>query len=150
MGEKYAGIQIEFTATQKGWDENLKSSDVYLTSLTYLELPFMAHFEIGGRRSKFQINAGSYFSYILSQKQKMEISSMTTAQPYYSSDIDNNMDFGICGGLGFLQKTPVGHFEIEGRFSQGLGNIFKYNHFSRITTSQNQVLSINLTYLIKL
>ena len=149
ISEPHLGIQLELNYSQKGWSENLDSSNIYRRKLNYLEFPFMTRIEIGNGNTKFTINLGAYFSYLIYETQTMKIINKNEIRNYYNNKIDNNFEYGLCFGLGLMRKTSIGNFELEFRFNQGLSNIFDSNRYS-ISTSQNQVISVSLFYLIKL
>ena len=62
--------------------------------------------------------------------------------------IENKFDYGIAAGLGIEYSHPkLGHFQLEGRYYYGLGNIYgdsKKDYFSK---SNYGNIVIKLTYL---
>ena len=148
ISEPHLGIQLELNFTQKGWKENLDSSNVYARKFNYLELPFMTHIEIGQNNSKLVVNIGPTFSYLLSNSETIHLIDEYNNKTYYNTKIDNKIELGLCLGIGFIQSTVIGDFQFESRFYQGINNIFK-NNFD-FSFSTNQVLSVKMSYLFRI
>lgn len=100
-----AGIQAEVNYTIKGWreeDEDVKGSE-YKREITYIEVPVMAHVELG--RSWFRIIGllGPYVAFKQGEKTKSVNYDDNIA--YNSNDLYNqtvrDIDFGNKVGLGF-------------------------------------------------
>lgn len=146
VSETHAGIQAEFSYSERGWSENLDSTRNYTRRLTYLESPIMSHFIIGKKKSKVIINVGPNLSYFQGDKENFSLLETGDTLSYYQRPIDRKFELGLVGGIGFLQETGIGDFQLEGRFHYGLQNIFFVNNQSIIDKSQNQFYSISLTY----
>jgi len=149
ISEPHFGIQMELNYTQKGWTEQLQSPNSYTRKLSYIEVPFLAHAQLGGGNSKLTIDMGPFISNLLSQNEKTNITDETLKQPYFNKKIDRNFGYGVCVGIGFMEKTPIGIFEIGCRYNHTLSYIFNTD-FAYMSMSQNQVFSISLKYLVKL
>jgi len=148
ISEPHFGTQLELNYTQKGWNEKIDSSTNYKRKLFYLESAFLSRIETGVKSTRLYINLGLFLSYKIDEKSFFDDSKMT--KNYYLSKIDNNFEYGVCAGGGFIQKTKIGSFEIEFRYGYSLSNIFKPDHYSSFSSSHNQVISVDLLYLISL
>ncbi len=150
ISEPHLGIQLEFNYAQKGWSEKLDSINIYKKQLNYLEIPIMTRVEIGNGNTKITMDLGPYLSCLIFEKQTMNIINANEIKNYYNNNIDNKFEYGFCVGLGILRKTSIGSFELEFRYSQSLSNIFDPNRYTTMSTSQNQVFSASILYLIKI
>ena len=100
-----AGIQVEVNYAVKGWHEKVKDADSmeYKREISYLEVPFMTHFELG--RSWFRIY-GIIGPYIAFKRDESTTSnnydSRIAYNPYdmYNQKV-RDIDFGNKAGLGF-------------------------------------------------
>lgn len=115
-------------------------------TLTYLEVPvnFVLNFELGS--GKFQIYAGSYFSFCLGGNIKYlsdeddEIESLDIGT---SEDDDiKPLDLGINIGLGYKFKD----FQIQGGYTGSFTNISNYGD----DELRNSVISLTFAYFINL
>jgi hypothetical protein len=148
ISQPHMGIQLEFNYTQKGWTEIIDTSDSYKRKINYFELPLLTRIETGVRSTRVYFVLGPYFSVEINESSAFNVKK--EIKPYFKNKTDNNLDGGLCGGIGFMQKTKIGIFEIEFRYSNDIGNIFKPDHYSTFSTSKNQVFSFDLMYLIDL
>lgn len=148
ISEPHLGIQLELNYTQKGWEEDLDTSNVFNRKCNYIELPFMTHIEIGKKKTKFLINFGPTVSYLISSSKTMFLVDENEMMSYYNTEIDNKIELGLCVGLGVLKSSKIGEFLLEARFNQGINNIFKSEEV--FSYSLNQVLGVKMSYLFSL
>jgi hypothetical protein len=165
--EKYfktiAALQMEINYAQRGWVEDINAEEycdnTYERSVTYIEVPLMAHLGWGKeeRGLQFFVNAGPQFSFYLSDKETYGGNdewnpdlrpSGTNAQ--YGKEIENSFDYGIAGGLGLDLNTSIGHFMLEGRYYYGFGNLFSDSKKDPFSCSNNSVITVKLSYLVDL
>lgn len=145
ISEPHLGIQLELNYAQKGWEESLDSGKVYRRNLAYIELPFMSHIELGKRSTKFLINIGPTFSYLFSDDTTKILIDKKSDLSYYNSKINSKLELGLCFGLGIIESTGIGDFQLEARFYQGINNLFTIDR--TFSYSTNQVLAAKLSYL---
>lgn len=146
VSEIHAGIQAEFNYSERGWSENLDSVRNYNRRLTYFEVPLLSHFLLGKNKTRVIINVGPNLSYFLSDKENFNLLETGDTLSYYQRPIDRKFELGLVGGVGLLQETGIGDFQLEFRFHYGLQNIFFVNNQSNVDKSQNQLYSISLSY----
>ena len=144
--QHHIGIQMEVNYSQRGWAENTDTTN-YSRQLEYLEFPFLSHFDIGIKKLNLSITVGPTVSYLLSDREQTNITDENLMKSYYNSKIDNRLEGGVCIGLGVNKFTRIGIFQLEGRFNQGLSNIFSKKNNPDILASLNQVISIKFSYL---
>lgn len=174
--EKYfntlCSLYAEFNYSQMGWKENiitLNSQPVintetgeaerYQRTMTYLQLPVMAHLAWGKELNGFSFffQAGPQFGYMLSESVSANFISsnaniddranQTKAQ--YDMPVENKLDYGICAGLGLEYSHPsVGHFLLEGCYYYGLGNIYGSSKRDYFAKSNQAAIEVKLAYLI--
>ena len=152
ISEPHLGIQIELNFSQKGWSQRLDSANSYSRRSSYVELPFLSHFEMGKVNSgtNFTLDVGTVLSCLISEKEKIGIVDTGRMKKYYGNKIGNKLDFSICIGIGIVRKTSLGNFEIGCRIVQSLTDIFKINTNYDLTSSKNQVISFDLKYFVNL
>ena len=176
--EKYfsaiCSICAELNYAQRGWSEKIVDihnqpvyneltgeNDMYRRRINYLQLPIMAHLAWGREQKgvNFFIELGPQFGYMLGETTTTNFTpetasmeqrvSKTVAQ--YKMDVENRLDYGICGGLGIeLSHPAVGHFLLAGRYYFGLGNIYKSSKRDNFSKSNISGIEVKLTYLIDL
>lgn len=146
LSENHSGIQGEFNYSQRGWDEKLDSGKVYKRRLNYLEVPVLTQFTIGSAKTKALINVGPNLSFFQSEKEEMSALESYDIKKYYQRKLDKHFELGLNAGLGILQETPIGEFQLEARFHFGLQNIFVTDVNTDMAQSQNVFYGITLTY----
>ncbi|MCD8185662.1 MAG: PorT family protein [Rikenellaceae bacterium] len=100
-------------------------------TLSIIELPFMWHIHVYlfKQRVRVFLNLGIYASYILDAYEKSgETENWKVLQEgkyRMNSVVDNQFEYGLCGGFGF--SYLFGRYEIfaEGRYSFGYGDIMR-------------------------
>ena len=151
ISENHFGLIAELNLSQRGWKEVLADSTLnYSHRLTYLEIPFLTHLYFGNGNFRYFINLGPKLAILLNDAETRNFPLTANSNVEYEKKIDNMIDYGICAGTGLEIKTKIGSFLLEGRYCYGLSDVFsnaKSQYFSR---SSNQVVSANLTYLIRL
>ncbi|NJO69803.1 MAG: PorT family protein [Bacteroidetes bacterium] len=146
QSDKHAGVQAEFNFSQRGWSESLDSGKAYSRTLNYFEIPVLSHFVFGRKNSKIIINLGPNLSFYTSQKEEMKALQSYDMQLYYQRKPDREFELGLTGGLGYLQKTILGDFQLEGRFHYGLQSVFNNDLSTDLGKSQSLLYSVTLTY----
>jgi hypothetical protein len=161
--EMFFGVQLEALLTRRGfqdrYDPELYGEGLsFKRSLTYLEVPFLAHiyFPFGKRdRSEISVNLGPKFGVMLWDKTESHLpadfgqdgtvtAGLQTA--HHTMDVSNRFDYGIQAGLGYeFRFNPKMSLLLEGRYYFGLGNIFPDEKTDVFETSSNQHLMIVMT-----
>lgn len=164
VSEKHLGVLAELNYTQRGWTEDFSDSPdlnpdfSYNRTLNYIELPLLTHIYFGDK-VRFILNIGPQISYLLNDKGNMNdalsnhINGVLTEDPnspigiQYKS-IDNKFDYGLIGGLGIEFNTPVGSFDLQGRYYFGLGDSFDNTRSSasNFSRSAHRYFGGKLTY----
>ncbi|WP_276498884.1 porin family protein [Pontibacter litorisediminis] len=137
------GLQVELNYVQRGWAELPNTGGAVARRLDYLELPLMTHVTIGNRGTRFLINLGPYASYLLSGGTPGKGGE---AVRYWRRELDNDFLYGLCVGLGMGQKTSFGTFQLEGRLSHSLNDIFERD--TGVLAAKSQSVSVTLSYLL--
>jgi len=147
VSESFAGIQAEVNYSQRGWSEKLDSGNLYSRKLNYTEVPVLTHFIIGGDKTHAFLNVGPALSFYSSGKETMNLKNAGDTMLYYGRKLDSTFELGLCGGLGLMQATPIGDFQLEFRVLYGLHSLFKTDTSTNLAKSQNLVMGIILSYL---
>lgn len=161
--EKYFGMicaaQVELNFSQRGWTENFDdgTSNGYSRSLSYIEMPLLAHLSWGKeeRGLQFFVNLGPQFGFFLGDNEKYEGKWKANDRPesiraIYGKEVENKFDYGITGGAGIEFKTKIGSFFVEGRYYYGLSDIYKNSKTDEFGRSANQTITIRAGYAIRI
>ncbi len=149
ISQKSLGIQIELNYMQAGWTEKLDGENAYNRQLDYIQLPFMSHLSLGNK-TKFIFNLGPYVSYLLSESEKINLEESTAEKAHYRKEADGKGDFGLCVGLGMGQHTAIGLFQLEGRISSSLTDVFTSKPIGGFSSSKILNAEVCLYYLVDL
>lgn len=167
--EKYfktlCALQVELNLTQMGWKENILNRagqelpDTYERTLTYLTIPLLARLSWGKeqRGVQFFLNAGPQIGFNIGDKAQKSATwtTLEDGQPdrpnnvseQYDMGLDHKLDYGIAAGLGLEANTPIGYFQLEGRYYFGLGDFYGNSKKDVFSRSANRVIEIKLSYL---
>lgn len=161
LSEKNLGLIAELNYSQQGWEQDFKDSPQFEHShqLNYLELPILTHIYFGNK-VRFIFNLGPKISFLLSDSEKMNqrladylasggFPETSPSYQYYHM-AERKIDYGLMGGLGLELRTGIGSFALEGRYTFGLGDIYNNSKADYFTRSANRVISVKLTYYVKL
>lgn len=148
ISQENLGVQFELNYMQAGWSEKLDSTNIYKRRLNYIQLPFMTHVNLGNQKTRFLLNMGPYVSYLLSEKEQINLLEGEEEKDYYRKKSNNKTGFGLCLGFGILQHTSMGLFQAEIRVSSSLTDIFKNTNVSHISSSKNLYAELSLSYLL--
>ena len=161
VSEKHLGLLAELNYTQRGWEEDfidINPDHAYKRTLNYIELPLLTHIYFGDK-VRFIINIGPQISYMLNDKATMNDALAKHIEDELKEDpnlpigiqyksIDSKFDYGLIGGLGIEFKTPVGSFDLQGRYYFGLGDSFDNTRSSssNFSRSAHRYFGGKLTY----
>ncbi len=163
--EKYfwmiCAAQLECNFSQRGWKEFIDdgSGNEYSRMVNYIEMPFMAHIGFGREMRGVQgfLNVGPQVGLYLNDSETYggltpwDVSARPNeVTEQYGKAIENKIDYGIIGGLGFELRTELGAFGIEGRYYFGLSDIFNNSKVDYFGRSANNVISLRVHYLFTL
>ncbi len=174
--EKYfksiCAVVAEVNLVQAGWSEDILDANdnpcyytddpnsplFYKRAMNYIQIPVMARLGWGRERKGFQgfFQVGPQVGFFLNEKTTTNLregyepekprSSYINAQE--SMPVENKFDYGIAVGAGLEYSRPkLGHFQLEGRYYYGLGNIYgnsKSDYFGKSNFGQ---IVVKLTYL---
>ncbi len=176
--EKYfntiCSIQAEVNYAKVGWKEDIRAADdapvlnpetgvaeEYSRTLNYIQIPIFAHLA-WGKESKglqFFFQAGPQIGVLLGESTQANYELDGASTDYRGNKtvaqetmaVENKFDYGIAAGLGLEYSHPkAGHFQLEGRYYYGLGNIYgdsKKDYFSKSNIGN---IVVKLTYLFDL
>ena len=146
ISSKYFGVQVEANFTQRGWSENGDTYN-YTHQLNYVEVPFMSHIWFGRNTFRWFFNLGPSVSYMIYDKVDSTVPD-AQQQPRYTMDLKNRFDYAIVVGTGFEFNTKrAGIYQLEARYSFGLGDMFPNGATDDYRRSSNQNLSVCLGIL---
>lgn len=146
VSDYHFGVQVEANYTQRGWIEDYDAY-TYTRQLNYVEIPFLSHIYFGKRYFRWFFNLGPSISYLLQDNAQ---STMTADQETLrqTSDITNRIDYAIVIGTGFeFQTKRAGIYQLEARYSFGLGDMFPSAATDEYRRSSNQNVSLCLGIL---
>lgn len=146
ISSKHFGVQVEANFTQRGWTENTDAYS-YTRQLNYVEVPFLSHIYFGKKVFRWFFNLGPSVSYQISDNIESTLTN-TQQQPRHTMVIKNRLDYAIAVGTGFEFNTKrAGIYQLEARYSFGLGDMFPNSATDDYRRSSNQNLSICLGLL---
>lgn len=149
QNERLFGLQIELNYIQKGWVEEIDfSKNEYERKMDYIELPFLTHVMLGKRALRYYVNLGTGFSYLLSEKESLNIVDEDLRREYYDTKIENEFDFSGIGDLGVVYHSKIGEFQVGFRYQYSFTDIFDKAEDRYYDQSQNSVISFSITYFI--
>jgi len=146
ISAKHFGAQIEANFTQRGWTEK---SDVYnyAHQLNYVEVPFLSHIYFGRKVFRWFFNLGPSVSYLISDNIQSTVTS-DQQETRHAMELRNRFDYAIAVGTGFEFNTKrAGIYQLEARYSFGLGDMFPNSATDDYRRSSNQNLSVCLGLL---
>ena len=164
--EKNLGLIAELNYSQQGWEQYFEPSETGVPSpyqhshqLNYLELPILTHIYFGNKVRVF-FNLGPKLSFLLSDSEKMnqalsdaleggDLGTSFMTYQYYRK-AERKIDYALMAGMGLEFRSGIGHFAFEGRYTFGLGDIYKNSKSDFFNRSANRVISVKLTYYVKL
>lgn len=155
ISQKHLGMILELNLAQRGWKEDFTTGSTlaYTRKLNYLEIPIMTHIYFG-EKARFIINLGPQISFLLGDKVKANTYFINlNPQGTQYKKIEHRFDYGLIGGLGMELNTPIGSFDLEGRYYFGLGDIFdnkRETDIQKFSRSANRIIEAKLTYYFKL
>lgn len=174
--EKYfntiCAVQAEVNYARIGWKEDILdaqdapvinpatgSAEQYSRTMNYIQIPIFAHLGWGREEKgcQFFVQAGPQIGFCIGETTEANFSldapntddrvNNITAQ--YSMPVENKFDYGIAAGLGLEYSHPkIGHFQLEGRYYYGLGNIYGDSKKDYFGKSNFGNIVVKLTYLI--
>jgi len=133
--EKYFGLWIELNYQQRGFQI---AEDNQRRQWDYIELPILAHFTFGKKMFRFYFNLGPEISVM--------VKDYGGALEQYP--VANRFDYGLTGGIGFELNTRAGIYTLGGRYSFGMGNVFK-NDRDPFYVSGNQTIEVTFGWMWK-
>lgn len=165
ISQEHLGVQLEINYAQRGWTESFSDAPdfSYHRNLHYVEIPLMTHVYFG-KKVRFIIHAGPQLGFLLGNSAVMsdalqaDIDAKKQQNPdrkigmQYSSQ-PRKFDYGLLGGIGMEFTSPIGNFELEGRYHFGLGDIFENRktkedfYFGR---SANRGIIAKISYYFKM
>lgn len=152
ISESHFGFQLECNYLESGWLEDelgFKDSKQYSYSrkLNFIEVPFLMHTYTAIGATRFFLNIGPKFSYLLSES---ESNRATIPLLDHGKLMERPFQYGVLGGGGIevhLGPTVLG---LEGRYCYNLSNIFNDAIGQDFVTSDLQVVTLNMYLLFQL
>ena len=124
----------------------------YERRTNYVEIPFLTHIYFGGKHVKAFINLGPKIGFFLNESTSENLNgakpNSTNIQHYLY--VEKYIDWGLCGGPGIEFRTPIGNFQLEGRYYYALGNIYNSRKQDPFSKSAYQIMSAKITYLFRI
>ncbi|MBD5232058.1 MAG: PorT family protein [Bacteroidales bacterium] len=162
--ENHFGLIGELNFEQRGWKEDFEDASQfhYSRTLSYLQIPVLAHIYFGSSRAHFFINAGPEIGFRIasSTSANFDPEQVQTIPGFPLKDrqiaqltepLGSAVDFGISGGLGmeyFLNSRNS--LNLEARFYYGLGNIMKCGRTEAFSAANTMQIMLTLGYSFRL
>jgi len=152
ISENHFGFQLECNYLESGWlEDQLGTKDPkqysYSRQLKYVEIPFLMHTYSSIGSTRFFLNIGPKFSYLLSES---ESDRSLVSLLDHGKRVERPFQYGVLGGGGFEVHMGPTVLGLEGRYCYNLSNIFKDAIGEDFVTSDLQVITLNLYLLFQL
>jgi hypothetical protein len=152
ISEDHFGFQLECNYVEEGWLEDYFAHKTaadfsYRRSMRFIEVPFLMHAYTALNSTRFFLNVGPKFSYLLSES---ETDRSPVTYPQIGKLVESPFQYGVLGGAGLefhLGPTVLG---LEGRYCYNLSNLFKDAIGEDFVTSNLQVITLNAYLLFQL
>lgn len=161
--ENHFGLIAELNYLQRGWEEKFGTTAYsFSRSLSYLQIPLLAHIYFGGKRAKFFFNAGPEIGFMISEKSdsNFDIGNINAIPDFpienrnteqFTMPIKNKVDYGISAGLGLeVNINKRNSILLEGRAYYGLNNIFSANKKDVFAASNGLSIMVCLGYMFRI
>lgn len=167
--ETFFGLQAELTLTKRGYKDDLdeeltEAGYSYERSLTYLELPIMAHIYFRmGRRNQICFDAGPKIGFYMSDQINSNMPEGYDEGHYtrpsggsiilndyrymhHTLPIEKKFDYGLQFGLGYeFRFSREISAQVMGRYYYGLGNLWPDKKTDHYEGSSNNSIQVTLT-----
>jgi hypothetical protein len=162
LTETYAGLIFEVNYSQGGWSEHFDDPAFnYTRRLNYIDIPLLSQLYFGNKHVRFFLNVGPKIGFLIGERTTAKVDAsptppidLITGKTHVSAQwdmpVENNFAWGICGGPGLEVRTPIGYFQLEGRYYYSLGDVFGSRKADYFSKSSGQIIFGKLTYLIPL
>lgn len=161
--EKHFGLIVECNLEQRGWKETFDNTPYsFNRTLSYIQIPFLAHVYFGSDKFRFFFNAGPEMGILINEKTNANydiynigsISDFPSKNRYTEQQtmpLNSKFDYGISAGLGMeWQQNKRNSFTLEGRFYYGLNNIFSAHKSDTFAASNGISILVSLGYMFRI
>jgi hypothetical protein len=149
--EDHFGIQAELNYLETGWKEDLEGLGMnasYIRNLRFAEVPILVHAYNTSGLFHFTLNAGSMFSYLLSENETIIDASETFTD--HGKWVEHPLQYGLQGGVGIEAHLGKIVFGLDGRYRFNLSDIFNNAVGDDFSTSSLQTITLNAYLLVKI
>jgi hypothetical protein len=143
--QKSLGWQAELNYMQRGWQE---TDGGYARQLSFIELPFMTHFNFGNK-FRFFFNIGPKIGYLISEN-VLQNTQETSTSVQHSTLIENKFDYGFTAGTGFYVNIKGQVFQLEARGNYSMSDIYSNAKRDYFDNSNPMYASVNFAWLIQI
>ena len=143
IGTKHLGLETGINYNVRGWRE---SNDIFERELTYLDVPFLSHFNFG-RNFRFFFNLGPRFSYLLSQNVVLNNGSGLAQQ---ITAVPNKLEYGLQFSTGFYLKMKRQLIQIEAKANYSAVDLYPNQPIDDFDYSNSIYASVNFSWMFQL
>ncbi len=148
--DRHFGIQVETNFTQRGWKEK-NDAFAYERRLDYIEIPLLSHIYFGKKYFRWFFNLGPEISFRVHDNGAKTNITEDQKSPRHTDEFKTAFDYGIVVGTGFeFQTQKAGIYQLEARYSFGLGDLFKNSTSDTYSRSSNQNISLCFGFLFNI
>ncbi len=152
VSEDHFGIQAELKYSEAGWKEDYYQSKkwseyTYSRNLRFVELPILSHLYVATGSTRFFVNAGADFTYLLAESEENRSPEVLWQ---HGKKVETFFQYGIIGGVGLEFKAGKSVVGLEGRYCYDFSNLFEDAIGNDFVNSNLQVVSLNLYVLFQL
>lgn len=149
LGEPHLGIQLELGGRQLNWQHNQDSVRSFTLQQYDIEFTAATYVYFGKPQNSLLVSLGPAIGNTVRAKDQASGGEAPDTH-LLGNPSRNYLFYGIAAGAGFTKKIGPTLWQLEGRFTQRLTNLYKIGpgtdlNFSRILPS---TFSISLTYFV--
>lgn len=145
------GFQAELNFENSGFRVEPTEDTFYVQKLKYLNVPLMAHVDIGKHSFKGILAIGTYASFLLEDsKPETNIDKSDGKSDVYRiyNGTYNLFTYGLCGQLGFAICTKAGIFQFTARASIGMSKMMDMGQLSLLNYMTSRSYGFGASYLV--
>lgn len=145
ISQKSLGWQVELNYMQRGWQETELD---YARQLSFIELPFLTHFNFG-KKFRFFFNIGPKVGFLIAEN-VLQNTQETSTSVQHTTLIENKFDYGFAAGTGFYMNIKGQVFQLEARGNYSMSDIFSNDKRDYFDKSNPMYASVNFAWLMQM
>jgi hypothetical protein len=144
---QYVGFQGDLSVTRRGYRKPFEDTLTYKRINSYIELPIYMQVRMENKGLFIHLNAGCYGAFLLNSVEGDNRTGSYIMQNYEFNILrDKRFDYGLIGTAGVGYETPLGVFQIDFRFTWGLGDLYNHEYEGTPGRSPSRIQNLSFSY----